>query len=409
MNYWPAETTNCRECHAAAVRRADRGGRSRAPAPPRSTTTPAAGSCITTSTSGAARRPSTPRNHGIWPTGGAWLASISGGTTSTLAISSSSAKRYPLMKGAALFFVDYLVPASGTARAGSSPGPSNSPEQGGLVMGPTMDHQIIRDLFGAARSPRPRCSDVDPGLRDRLTDDARADRARPDRPVRTVAGVARGHGRPEDHHRHVSHLWGLHPGDEITASERPSCSPPRGNRSSFRGDDGTGLAHGLEDQFLGAAARRRPRLQMIAAILVDTTRADYAHGRRDLREPVRRPSALPDRRQLRRDRRHRRDAPAEPRRRDRTSARAPIRLAKWKCAGPSRARRIHRRRDMEGRHARECGHLLAARRFSHCPSWRSHLATQYESWRATDHYAVDRNRISCRTLHTVFPGTPCAR
>ena len=49
------------------------------------------------------------------------------------------------MKEAALFFVDYLVKDPKTGYLISVP--SNSPEQGGLVMGPTMDHQIIRDLF----------------------------------------------------------------------------------------------------------------------------------------------------------------------------------------------------------------------------------------------------------------------
>ena len=54
---------------------------------------------------------------------------------------------YPLMKGSAEFFADYLVksPSKGWLISG----PSNSPEQGGLVMGPTMDHQIVRSLFGA--------------------------------------------------------------------------------------------------------------------------------------------------------------------------------------------------------------------------------------------------------------------
>ena len=53
---------------------------------------------------------------------------------------------YPLMRGAALFFVDAMVtdPKSGKLITG----PSNSPEHGGLVMGPTMDRQIVRSLFG---------------------------------------------------------------------------------------------------------------------------------------------------------------------------------------------------------------------------------------------------------------------
>ena len=50
------------------------------------------------------------------------------------------------MKGAASFFVDVLVEDPGGK--GLISGPSNSPENGGLVMGPAMDHQIIRSLFG---------------------------------------------------------------------------------------------------------------------------------------------------------------------------------------------------------------------------------------------------------------------
>ena len=50
------------------------------------------------------------------------------------------------MKEAALFFVDFLVKDPKTGWLISTP--SNSPEIGGLVAGPTMDHQIIRSLFG---------------------------------------------------------------------------------------------------------------------------------------------------------------------------------------------------------------------------------------------------------------------
>src|ERR1700693_2982969 len=51
----------------------------------------------------------------------------------------------PVMKEAATFFVDFLVKDPSTGWLISTP--SNSPEHGGLGAGPTMDHQIIRDLF----------------------------------------------------------------------------------------------------------------------------------------------------------------------------------------------------------------------------------------------------------------------
>src|SRR5258707_9219421 len=54
-------------------------------------------------------------------------------------------RAYPIMKEAALFFNSFLVKDNKTGYLISAP--SNSPEHGGLVAGPTMDHQIIRDLF----------------------------------------------------------------------------------------------------------------------------------------------------------------------------------------------------------------------------------------------------------------------
>ena len=87
-------------------------------------------------------------NHGIWPTGGAWLCLhlwwhylYTGDKTFT------GRAGHPLMKGASEFFVAYLVEDPRNDRHWLISGPSGSPEIGGLVMGPTMDHQIIRDLF----------------------------------------------------------------------------------------------------------------------------------------------------------------------------------------------------------------------------------------------------------------------
>jgi alpha-L-fucosidase 2 len=49
------------------------------------------------------------------------------------------------IKGAAHFYVDFLAFLSKNGLAVSCP--SNSHENGGLVSGPTMDHQIIKSLF----------------------------------------------------------------------------------------------------------------------------------------------------------------------------------------------------------------------------------------------------------------------
>lgn len=85
-------------------------------------------------------------NHGIWPTGGAWLCHqlweryLFSGDENFL-----REKVYPIIRESAEFFANYLIEDPVTKTLIS--GPSNSPEQGGLVMGPSMDHQIIRSLF----------------------------------------------------------------------------------------------------------------------------------------------------------------------------------------------------------------------------------------------------------------------
>ena len=85
-------------------------------------------------------------NHGIWVTGGAWLCHHLWEhylfTQDKIFLKN---KAYPIMKEAALFFNSFLIKDPKTGWLISTP--SNSPEQGGLVAGPTMDHQIIRDFL----------------------------------------------------------------------------------------------------------------------------------------------------------------------------------------------------------------------------------------------------------------------
>jgi len=185
-------------------------------------------------------------NHGIWPMGGAWLCQSLWEHYQFSGDRAFLARAYPLMKGAADFFLDYLVPAPTAGQLMS--GPSNSPEQGGLVMAPAMDHQIIRGLFDwTARAA------------DELgTDPAFAAQ------LRVTAGklipnqIGR-HGQlqewlladlddPKNTHRHVSHLWALHPGNEITA-RTPALFAAARRSLEFRGDDGTGWSLGWKINF----------------------------------------------------------------------------------------------------------------------------------------------------------------
>jgi alpha-L-fucosidase 2 len=180
-------------------------------------------------------------NHGIWPTGGAWLSRhlwehyLYGGSEAFLRDTA-----YPLMKGAAQFFVDTLVETPDGKWLVT--GPSNSPENGGLVMGPAMDRQIVRELF-AHTAAAARILGTGAAFRDRL--DSLAARIAPDRIGR--------HGQlqewlddvddPKNTHRHVSHLYALYPGDAIT-SATPELFRAARQSLIFRGDGATGWSMG---------------------------------------------------------------------------------------------------------------------------------------------------------------------
>ena len=87
-------------------------------------------------------------NHGMWVAGSGWLSlHLWEHYLFTRDEEFLRDRAYPLMKGAALFYSQYLIKDPETGWLISTP--SNSPENGGLVAGPTMDHQIIRSLYYA--------------------------------------------------------------------------------------------------------------------------------------------------------------------------------------------------------------------------------------------------------------------
>jgi alpha-L-fucosidase 2 len=183
---------------------------------------------------------------GLWPTGGAWLSlalwdryEYSGDREYLRTI-------YPLLKGSAQFFLDTLVEEPTHRWLVTSP--SLSPENlhpfgASLVMGPTMDQQILRDLF-ASVTRAARELGVDRDLQEKWT----ATRAR-------LAPMQIGSSgqlqewledwdvkAPEIHHRHVSHLYGLFPGHDIDVRRTPDLAAAVKRSLEIRGDQATGWA-----------------------------------------------------------------------------------------------------------------------------------------------------------------------
>jgi|WetSurMetagenome_2_1015567.scaffolds.fasta_scaffold00006_58 alpha-L-fucosidase 2 len=237
MNYWPVEPLNISECHEALFKMLNEvipAGEKVAKEHYN-----ARGWVLHHNTDlwrGAA--PINASNHGIWVSGSGWLVQhFWEHYLFTRDLNFLSKTAWPAMKGAAMFYVDFLVKDPRTGWLISTP--SNSPENGGLVAGPTMDHEIIKSLFKA-------CIEASELLdRDREF----ADTLKMLLPKIAPYQVGRfgqlqewleDKDDPNNKHRHVSHLWGVHPGKEINWKETPELMEAAKKSLIARGDEGTG-------------------------------------------------------------------------------------------------------------------------------------------------------------------------
>jgi len=177
-------------------------------------------------------------NHGIWVTGGAWLCHrLWEHYLFTQDKNFLKNTAYPLMKQAALFFNAYLVRDPQTGYLISSP--SNSPEQGGLVAGPTMDHEIIRDLFKnviAAGEVLHTDSLLRGTLKEKYSRIAPLQIGKYGQLQEWMQDV----DDTSNKHRHISHLWAVYPGNEINWEETPEFMKAARQSLLYRGDAATG-------------------------------------------------------------------------------------------------------------------------------------------------------------------------
>jgi alpha-L-fucosidase 2 len=153
---------------------------------------------------------------------------------------------YPIIRGSALFYVDQLIqePKHGWLVTA----PSNSPENSfflpdgtkvHLCMGSTSDMQLVRNLFGSCIAAS-RILGIDSDLRGEL--EHKRERLAPTRagPDGRIMEWLEPYGEPEPHHRHVAHLWGLYPGEEITTEATPALAEAARKSLDARGDASTG-------------------------------------------------------------------------------------------------------------------------------------------------------------------------
>ena len=230
MNYWPAEVANLAELHQPLF---DYLESLREPGRRTARIHYGAGGFVAHHISdvwGFTTPGDRPRS-GLWPTGAAWLTQHLWEHYLFNPDRGFLAKAYPVMKEAADFFLDYLVedPRSpGRLVSGPSVSPENryrlpNGQVGILSMGPSMDHQIITGLFTQVI----RASEilgVDAAFRERV---AVTRKKLPPPAIGKYGQIqewADDYDEPDPGHRHISQLFALHPGDQITVHGTPQLA-----------------------------------------------------------------------------------------------------------------------------------------------------------------------------------------
>ncbi len=229
MNYWPAEVTNLAECHMPFL---DFIGSLVEPGRKTARVQYGLNGWVVHTISNIWGYTS-PGEHPSWgqfPAAGAWLCRhlweryLFGGDRRFLA------KAYPIMRESARFFLEFLVEHPATGYLVTAP--SNSPEnrfrtadgqQASVCFGPTMDNQIIRELFGHCIEAA-RILGTDKEFADQLR--AARERLAPNKIGKhgQVQEWIEDFDEVEPGHRHMSHLYGLHPGYEITVRGTPDLA-----------------------------------------------------------------------------------------------------------------------------------------------------------------------------------------
>jgi alpha-L-fucosidase 2 len=285
MNYWPAEVTNLAACHEPLLQFIEQlvePGKKTARA--YYNTDGWVAHVISNPWKFTA-----PGEHASWGStlsGGGWLCQHLWQHYLYNPNKSYLQKIYPVLKGAAQFYTGILIEDFATKWLVTAP--SNSPEnayitadgfRGQTTMGPTIDMQIGRELLAITISAATLL-----GLDKAWTDSLKVikNRLAPNQVSTTTGGIQewiRDYQEAEPQHRHVSHLYGLHPYDEINAMETPALLTAARKTLDRRGDAGTGWSRAWKINFWARLGDGDHAWQVLKGLLEPATIADAINMR----------------------------------------------------------------------------------------------------------------------------------
>ncbi|MBP1615465.1 MAG: Alpha-L-fucosidase [Bacteroidetes bacterium] len=163
---------------------------------------------------------------------------------------------YPVIKGASEFFLSTMVkePKHGWLVTAPTSSPENSFYIGddktpiSVCMGPTMDTELVNELYANVIEAA-RILGIDSNYRRRL------ENARKQLPPLQISKEGylmewlEDYKETDIHHRHVSHLYGLHPGNQISLTKTPELAEACRSTLNRRGDEGTGWSRAWKINF----------------------------------------------------------------------------------------------------------------------------------------------------------------
>lgn len=212
---------------------------------------------------------------GLWPMAGAWLLASLWDHWDYSRDRAFLAALYPLMQGACDFYLDALVPHPKTGALVMNP--SNSPENphhpgASLAAGAAMDSQLLRDLFARTAEASALLGRDGARRRELLAAHARL----PGDRIGEAGQLQEWHedwdmAAPEIHHRHVSHLYALYPGAQITVHDTPALAAAARRSLEIRGDEATGWGIGWRIN-LWARLEDGERAYRVVKMLLDSSR-----------------------------------------------------------------------------------------------------------------------------------------
>ncbi|WP_330274738.1 glycoside hydrolase family 95 protein [Lentzea sp. NBC_00516] len=245
MNYWPAEVTGLTECHEPLLEFVEQ-----LSGPGAETAKALYGApgwvahhnsdpwCLTTPVGDGGGDPAWAN----WPMAAAWLCRhLLDHYAFTGDVDWLRDHAWPVLRGAAEFCLHWLVPRDGVLTTAPSTSPENHYLDGGepvaAGVGSTMDLALTADLFAGLAE----VAEV-LGLRDDVVDEVRRIELPPP-PIGSHGGLLEWADEVPDaepDHRHVSHLYGLYPGDRIDPVRTPELAEAARRALVARGDAGTG-------------------------------------------------------------------------------------------------------------------------------------------------------------------------